>query len=201
MDRVARPDSDLIADFQRGRVEAFDLLVRRYEKPLFGFLLRLTGDDALANDLFQDTFIRIMERLESYEETGRFKSWLFQVARNLAMDSLRRRQFERGVFRTPVDTNDNDDFTNPLENGVSADALQPDALAYSSELRVRLRAAIAGLPDEQREVFTLKIEGDLTFREIAEITDTSINTVTGRMRYATEKLRKQLGAFMEEEPS
>ena len=200
MDRVARPDSDLIADFQKGRAEAFDLLVRRHQKPLYGFLLRLTGDDALANDLFQDTFIRIMERLDGYEETGKFKSWLYQVARNLAMDSLRRRQFERGVFQTPVQTDTNDEVTNPPENGISDDTLQPDALTYSSELRARLQAAIAGLPDEQREVFTLKTEGDLTFREIAEITNTSINTVTGRMRYATEKLRTQLGAFMEEEP-
>lgn len=200
MDRVARPDSDLIADFQAGRVDAFDLLVRRYEKPLFGFLLHLTGDDALANDLFQDTFMRAMERLDGYTETGRFKSWLFQIARNLAMDSLRRRQFERGIFRTPADGGADDDITNPFENGVSDDAMRPDAIAYTSELRTRLQAALAALPDDQREVFTLKTEGDLTFREIAEITSTSINTVTGRMRYATEKLRKHLGAFMEEEP-
>ena len=91
-------DGELIEQFVGGRAAAFDALVRRYETMLFGFLTRMVHDDGLANDLFQETFLRVMEALPTYREKGRFQSWLFSVARNLALDALRRRQFEQKLF-------------------------------------------------------------------------------------------------------
>ncbi len=197
MDEAGCPDSELIEEFLSGNAASFDALVRRYRDPLFGFLARMVGEDALANDLFQDTFMRVLERFDEYGEAGKFRSWVFQIARNLALDALRRRTFERGLFHRPPDRDD-EDSSSPIEYGSSDPLLQPDALAHDAELRSRLESAIGELPDEQREVVILKLEADLTFREIAEITGESINTITGRMRYATDKLRKKLRDFVQE---
>jgi RNA polymerase sigma-70 factor, ECF subfamily len=198
MQESTRPDSELIAEFRRGRTAAFDLLVRRYEQPLFGFLMNLVQDEALANDLFQDTFVRIIERIDSYEESGKFRSWLFQVARNLAMDVLRRRQLERGIFSASAEQNGEHPVNAP-EEGIANQLFNPDTVLENTELRVRLTRAIAELPDDQREVLTLRLLSGITFREIAEITHTSINTITGRMRYATEKLRISLSEYARED--
>jgi RNA polymerase sigma-70 factor, ECF subfamily len=199
MNHAARSDGELIEEYRRGRALAFDELVRRYQEPLYGFLYRFTGDSALANDLFQETFLRFIQRLDEYEEDGRFKSWLYQVARNLAMDALRRRQLERGIFSSPPSAHSDDtEQDSDIQDGIADPLSAPDVLLENSELGARLTSAVATLPDDQREVVLLKYQGGLTFREIADITGVSINTVTGRMRYATEKLRKHLGEFARE---
>ena len=190
-------DGDLIASFLKGNAAAFDVLVRRYEGPLYAFLRHMVGDGDAADDLFQDTFIRVMKALPDYTETGRFKSWLFGIARNQALDHLRRRNREQAIFYTPVREDGNESA--PLDEGVEDADLQPDAITERSEWSARLEGAVAQLPDVQREVVTLRFDGDLTFRQIAEITGDSINTVQGRLRYAINALRKRLGEVMQED--
>lgn len=195
----APSDGELIEQFVGGRAAAFDALVRRYETVLFGFLTRMVRDEGLADDLFQETFLRVMQALATYTEKGRFRSWLFSVARNLALDALRRRQFERRLF--PSTDRDGDESESDATEGTAAPELAPDSAAARAEMSERLDRAIAGLPAEQREVLLLRYNADLTFREIAEITGDSINTVMGRMRYATTALRKKLAPFVTEDGS
>lgn len=185
-------DGELISRFIAGQPAAFETLVRRYETPLAGFLARMVRDKALADDLFQETFLRVMRTLPTYREEGRFRAWMFGIARNLALDALRRQRFELDLFHRPTHA-DREETHGPLHEGVSDPRAAPDAQAERSEWRARLEAAIAELPPEQREVLALRYDGGLTFRQIAEITGISINTALGRMRYATIALRKKLG--------
>jgi len=158
----------------------------------------MVRDDALADDLFQETFVRIMNALPAYTEKGRFRSWLFSVARNLALDAIRKGKFERGLF-VRQDRENRDDSRHEIADGVADEGSAPDSAIERRELAEQLDLAIAGLPAPQREVLMLRHNADLTFREIAEITGDSINTVMGRMRYATSALRKQLAPLMAED--
>jgi RNA polymerase sigma-70 factor, ECF subfamily len=191
-----RSDAELIEQFLDGHAVAFDSLVRRYQEPLYGFLRRLAGNDDLANDLFQDSFIKVMRALPEYKEAGKFRSWLFGVARNLAMDRLRRRTLERGIFRY---SGADDEDMNRLEYGTIAPEEHPDAIVEREERAKLLHDAMEDLPESQREVLSLRYEADLTFRQIAEITGVSINTVVGRARYGIAALKKKLGTRLEEE--
>ena len=190
-------DSDLIASFLNGNAAAFDRLVRRYEAPLYGFLRHMVGDGDAADDLFQDTFMRVMKALPGYQETGRFKSWLFGIARNQALDLLRKRKREQAVFHSSIQ--DEEEQVNPLDEGIEDADLQPDILTEKAEWAGRLEKAIKELPDVQREVLTLRFDGDMTFRQIAEVTGDSINTVQGRLRYAINALRKRLDNVIQED--
>jgi RNA polymerase sigma-70 factor, ECF subfamily len=189
-------DGALIEDFVGGRATAFDALVRRYQAEVYGFLVRMVGDESLADDLFQDTFLRVMAALPTYRDKGRFRSWLFSVARNKALDALRRSKLERNIFERRSHA-DGDDVAET--EGVTEPALAPDVLAERRELAERLDRAIATLPTEQREVVMLRHSASLTFREIAEVTGDSINTVMGRMRYANSALSKLLAPIMMED--
>jgi RNA polymerase sigma-70 factor, ECF subfamily len=192
------PDGELIERFVGGDASSFDTLVRRHERALLGFLVRMVRDEALAEDLFQEAFLRIMEALPGYRERGRFRSWLFSVARNIALDALRRRTFERRLFADSPSKHPDGGEAPVAELFVAPDSGPDDRVEEIERSRV-LDRAIAGLPAEQREVLTLRLEGELTFREIAEITGVSINTALGRMRYATIALRRRLQALEGEE--
>jgi len=186
-------DSQLIARFLEGQSLAFDEIVRRYEPTLSGFLRRMVRDEALADDLFQETFLRVMRTLPDYRETGRFRSWLFGIARNLAIDALRRARLEQGLFLRHPRGEGGQTASVRVEIGTEDPALAPDMQAERAEWSERLEAAIAQLPPEQREVIALRFGAGFTFRQIAEITGCSINTSLGRMRYATTALRKRFG--------
>ena len=180
-------DERLMQRFQRGDARAFEALVRRHRTPVFSFLLRLTADRGRAEDLCQEAFMRVVKGAPEWEERARFRTWLYAMARNLAVDEARRAAFRR---------------TGPLEaagEAASADPA-PDAAAEAALLRPKLEAALAGLPAEQREVFLLREHAGLRFAEIAAVTGAQENTVKSRMRYALEGLRarlRDLGVVME----
>jgi RNA polymerase sigma-70 factor (ECF subfamily) len=176
-------DERLMLRFQGGDVRAFEELVRRHRTPVFSFLFRLTGDRGRAEDLCQETFLRVVRAAAAWERRAAFRTWLFSVARNQAVDEARRQVFRRAQ---------------PLEDPPSAaasDDLPPDRQAEGALLRPKLEAALAALPDEQREVFLLREHAGLRFHEIAEVTGVAENTVKSRMRYALEGLRARLEAL------
>jgi RNA polymerase sigma-70 factor (ECF subfamily) len=177
-------DEQLMLRFQGGDVRAFEELVRRHRTPVFSFLLRLTGDRGRAEDLCQETFLRIVRASAAWERRAAFRTWLFSVARNQAVDEARRQAFRRAE---------------PLDGAARAapvsEDVPPDARADAALLRPKLEAALASLPEEQREVFLLREHAGLRFHEIAEVTGVPENTVKSRMRYALEALRERLAAL------
>jgi RNA polymerase sigma-70 factor (ECF subfamily) len=174
-------DERLMLRFQGGDVRAFEELVRRHRTPVFSFLLRLVGDRGRAEDLCQETFLRVVGAAERWEPRALFRTWLYAVARNQALDEARRQAFRR---TEPLD--------DPARPGAASDDPAPDRAAEAALVRPKLEAALAALPGEQREVFLLREHAGLRFHEIAEVTGVPENTVKSRMRYALEALREKL---------
>ncbi len=174
--------------FQAGDARAFEVLVRRHRTPIFSFLLRLTGDRGRAEDLCQETFLKVVKASAGWQERARFSTWVYAIARNLAVDEARRMAFRR---TEPLDPPANGDAPRPEPAGEDPG---PDRLADASLIRPKLEAALRALPAEQREVFLLREYAGLRFGEIAEVTGAPENTVKSRMRYALEALRAELAA-------
>ena len=185
-----RSDEDLLADYQQGDPGAFEALLRRHRAPLFTFLVRMLGDREKAEDLAQETFLRIVKGAQAWERRARFQTWLFTIARNLCVDHARRDRFRRA---DSLDAQGPDGEA-PLGDGVPGREIDPGRGAESARLRPLLQQALLALPPDQREVFVLREQAGLPFREIAEMVGVNENTVKSRMRYALLALRKSLAA-------
>ncbi len=180
-------DERLMLRYQAGDAGAFEVLLRRHRAPVFAFLHRLVGDRARAEDLLQEAWLKVVAAAPRWEERARFRTWLYAIARNLAVDDARRSAHRR-VSTRPDPAGD----PPPAVEGLAADGPGPDREAESALLRPKLEAALASLPEEQREVFVLREYAGVPFQEIGDITGTPVNTVKSRMRYALEGLRRAL---------
>ena len=182
----------VIAYAKRGDERAVRTLVERHQERVYGYLLGMVRDRTVADDLFQETFLRVLKALQgeraTYTRQGKFLGWVLRIARNAALDHLRSRRKWQDVeaSREPEGNSYWDQLTD--------DAPPVDSTLERQTHRNWLRAAIEKLPPEQREVLLLRHEAELTFREIAALTDVSINTALGRMRYALLNLRKMIPA-------
>jgi len=181
-------DESLVAAYaERGDEKAFRLLVERHQERVYGYLLGMVRDADVASDLFQDTFVRVINALNSrrgsYTQQGRFLAWVVRIARNTALDHLRSRK--RWVT-LDGQSHDQADLIESLQDELPIADLQ----LLDAEQKRWIEACIDQLPPEQREVLLMRHDGELTFREIAEITGCSINTALGRMRYALINLRR-----------
>jgi RNA polymerase sigma-70 factor (ECF subfamily) len=187
------PDEVLVARYMESADQAaFSTLVNRHQERVFGYLLGMVRDREIANDLFQNTFVRVIAALNkdrgTYSVQGKFLGWVLRIARNAALDHLRARKKWQDV--SPMDGEDDTSYWDRIpDDGPSA-----DVLIQRNEQADTLRTCIEGLPLEQREVLLLRHESDLTFREISELTGCSINTALGRMRYALINLRRMMSA-------
>jgi RNA polymerase sigma factor (sigma-70 family) len=178
-------DQQLVAMYRRGNHSAFAELLNRHKDRVYTAIFLLVKDEVLAEDLFQDTFIKVIEILKEgkYAEEGKFLPWVLRIAHNLCMDYFRR------TSRMPkVITQDGSDVFNVLHFEESA----ADKGTIQAETATTVRELMAQLPEEQREVLILRHYADLSFKEIAAITDVSINTALGRMRYALMNMRKMI---------
>jgi RNA polymerase sigma-70 factor (ECF subfamily) len=182
-------DEQLMRRFQRGEARAFETLMRRHRTPVHSFLCRLTGDRARAEDLLQETFLRVVKAAREWEPRALFRTWVFTIARNLAADEARRQAFRAA---DPLDAPRADGA--PRREPVAEATRAPDDAAADAELRPLLEAALQALPVEQREVFLLREHAGLSFPEIALATGVNENTVKSRMRYAVLALRDRLAA-------
>lgn len=191
------PDERLFARFESGDAAAFGVLLERYRGPIYGFVRRQTSDEAAAEELTQEVFLRAIARSDQFRGESRFSTWLFQIARNLAFDHLRRMKFRRhDSLDAPLNPDSESEAGSRLERVQSKDEGALSAL-LREELGRRLEAAIQQLPDDQREVFLLRQIDGLAFSEIAEVVHASENTVKSRMRYALLKLRQELQELQE----
>lgn len=190
-----RDDSDesLMLRYRDGDVRAFELLVTRHRKPLFNFILRFVRDPAAAEDVTQETFLRLVKGADAYERQAKFTTWLYTIARNLCVDASRRGKHRKAAsLDAPIG---DDDGAASLLDFVADGGAAVDRQAQSRELGLRLQQAIEALPDEQREIFLLREVADLQFNEIANVIGCPENTVKSRMRYALEKLREALEEY------
>lgn len=195
LDPARTPTSDeaLIASFvERGDEGAIRTLVERHQQRIFGFLFGMVRDRETANDLFQETFFRILSALRSerasYTHQGRFLGWAMRIARNAALDHLRSRSRWVDVDQSAAEDG------NSYWDRLTDDAPSAEQNMHRKDQREWLLESIDRLPPEQREVVLLRHESELTFREIAEMTGVSINTALGRMRYALINLRRMIPA-------
>lgn len=176
-------DQELVSRYLKGHEEALQALILRHEKKVYTSIYLLVKDRELADDLFQDTFIKVINTLRSgnYNEEGKFLSWVLRIAHNLVID------YFRSLKRMPM-VHDTDEYsvfdTLPLEDQNIEDKL------IAEQIHVEVRALLEHLPYDQREVVIMRHFANMSFKEIAECTHVSINTSLGRMRYALINLRK-----------
>ena len=177
-------DKDLISQYLEGNQFSLEKLISRHQNRVFAYILMVVKDKQLADDIFQDTFIKVINTIKSgaYKEEGKFIQWVMRIAHNLIIDYFRKSK------RIPVIENDKDDFdifdtirfTDPsVEDQMITDQIHSD-----------VRKLIEYLPPEQKEVLFMRHYSEMSFKDIAEQTDVSINTALGRMRYALINLRK-----------
>ena len=180
-------DHELINSFNTGNVNAFEALVLRHKDKLYTSIFFLVKDKYLAEDIFQDVFIRIIDTIKSgrYTEEGKFLPWAMRIAHNLCVDYFRK------VKRTPTIKNSDDQDIFEVLN-FTEDSAEDKMIRKQSHNRVK--DMLDQLPEDQREVIILRHYADMSFKEIAEITNCSINTALGRMRYGLINLRKMMVA-------
>lgn len=177
------PDALLVKNYIAGDENALSILIKKHQSKIYGFIYSKMPDRDVADDIFQDTFIKVIKTLKSnsYNEEGKFLPWVMRISHNLIVDHFRknkkmpmlRETEEFSVFSILTDTSLN------AEGRIITDVIEKD-----------LQKIILELPDDQKEVLMMRIYQDLSFNEIAELTGVSINTALGRMRYALMNLRK-----------
>jgi RNA polymerase sigma-70 factor (ECF subfamily) len=182
----------LMTAYQRGDVTAFAELVARHEKPLWNFLRRIVRDESAAEDLLQETFMRVVHGAAAWQPNAKFSTWLYTIGRNLCIDHGRKLQHRRTLSLDGHAGGGDDDVTPRLHEQLSGADRGAERSALNRELAARLDRAIAALPEPQREVFLMREVLDLPFAEIAEAVGASEATVKSRMRYALQRLRSEL---------
>jgi RNA polymerase sigma-70 factor, ECF subfamily len=193
-------DESLMAAYQKGDVQAFALLVRRHERPLWNFLRRFVNDVALAEDLLQETFMRVVKNAASWKAQAKFSTWLYTIARNLCIDQQRQSALRStaSLDAAARGANADRDAAPPLGERIAGGDRGGEAAVITQQLAAEIEAAIAALPAAQREVFLMREVLGLPFAEIATVLGENPATVKSRMRYALTQLRD---ALAEREPS
>ncbi|MBQ6963176.1 MAG: sigma-70 family RNA polymerase sigma factor [Paludibacteraceae bacterium] len=182
---VSMTDDELVSRYANGENEAFASLLNRHNKRIFSYILFYVKDEDVANDIFQDTFFRAITviRQHRYSANDKFFSFLCRVAHNLIIDYFRARKSENQVGEECLD------YANVLQQADLQDANVEDKLVASQILR-DVKKLMNELPDTQREIVRMRFYENLSFKEIAELTNISINTALGRMRYAIMNMRR-----------
>jgi RNA polymerase sigma-70 factor (ECF subfamily) len=177
-------DMELVTAYANGDNAAFDTLLNRHQQTVFTYIQRTVKDSDLANDIFQETFVKAITTIRQgrYEDTGKFGAWLNRVAHNLIIDHYRRSKSENTVSNDSTEQdllNDRDLCEGNIEDAMVMQQLNTD-----------LHRLVKNLPESQRQVLMMRIYRDMSFKEIAEKTGVSINTALGRMRYALLNMRR-----------
>lgn len=179
-------DTHNISAYKRGDMQGFHALYARYERPVFFYILSMVRDHHTAEDIFQDVWIKVINKCEGFTGKGTFKNWLYTLAHHTVIDYIRVHSKEKNVS---LDTPLTEDDTTALHDILSAS--QPDISDELSqkEMYTALRDALEILSPEQKEVFILRCDADMPFKDIAALLAVPLNTVLGRMHYAMKKLR------------
>ena len=177
-------DKELVESYRNGNVASFELLVERHQNKVFSYILMLVKDRQLADDIFQDTFLKIIRTIKAgaYKEEGKFIQFAMRIAHNLVIDHFRKSN------RLPMADSVNNEYS-IIDNLKYTDRSIEDEM-IEEQVYGDLRKMIDLLPDEQKEVLNMRMYADMSFKEIAEATGTGINTALGRMRYAILNMKR-----------
>ena len=187
MDKLCKlSDEQLVKNYANGDSDAFDTLLARYQQKIYSYILFLVHDDEVADDLFQETFMKaiVTIRQARYVESGRFSAWLTRIAHNLVIDKYRQ---DRNSNVISNDASDADLF-----NDASLSDITVEMKMITEQSLTDVGRLLKELPDNQKEVLYMRFYQDLSFKEIADATGVSINTALGRMRYGLINLRKMV---------
>jgi len=176
-------DQELIGKYLAGNESALEKLIRRHKNRVYAYILMVVKDKELAEDLFQDTFIKVINTFRSrqYKEEGKFIQWVMRIAHNLIIDYFRKSK------RIPIVEN-NDDYDIFDKVRIPVESVEEQLI--TEQIHRDVKKLIDYLPKEQKDVLVMRHYGDMSFKDIAEVTNVSINTALGRMRYALINLRK-----------
>jgi RNA polymerase sigma-70 factor (ECF subfamily) len=183
MANLVLPDAVLVKNYMSGDESALATLIQRHQSKIFGFIYSKVNDRDLSDDIFQDTFIKVIKTLktQSYNEEGKFLPWVMRIAHNLVVDHFRKAK------KMPLQR-ETDEYS--VFNFISDNGLNIEGQMISDQVASDLTKLLDELPEDQKEVLVMRMYQDLSFKEIAELTGVSINTALGRMRYALLNLRK-----------
>lgn len=183
-------DNELVQLYMDGNEDCLATLLQRHKSKIFSSILTVVRDRALAEDVFQDTFFKVIVTLKKrqYNEEGKFLPWVLRIARNLIIDHFRR---IKKMPPMPVFINEEGEEVSVFSSLAAEDDVE--ARSENSLFRKQVRGLINQLPDDQREVVLMRMYYDMSFKEIAGFTNVSINTSLGRMRYALINLKKMIG--------
>lgn len=173
-------DYELLLQYRRGNIKALEILIEKYRKPLYAYIHNMqSGQDA--DEIFQEVWLKIIRKPSMYSKKN-FFGWIITIAHNLIIDKVRHSKLE-----TSLDAENNQNVS--MLDVIPAHCDDPRRSLELKEIEIRIREVIASLPSEQREVFLLRVQANMPFREIARIQKVPISTVLARMQYALEKLR------------
>ncbi|GGF17804.1 RNA polymerase sigma factor [Flavobacterium limi] len=177
------PDALLVKNYVEGNENALATLIKRHESKIYGFIYSKIADRDISNDIFQDTFIKVIKTLKSnsYNEEGKFLPWVMRISHNLIVDHFRKTK-KMPMYR------ETEEFS--IFSIMSDDSLTIEGKMIVDQVEVDLKKLIQELPEDQKEVLMMRMYQDMSFKEISELTGVSINTALGRMRYALMNLRK-----------
>lgn len=180
---VQLPDALLVKKYVDGDENALTVLINRHQSKIFGFIYSKISDRDISNDIFQDTFIKVIKTLKSksYNEEGKFLPWVMRIAHNLIIDHFRKNK-KMPMFR------ETEEFS--IFSIMCDDSLTIENKIIREQVEIDLKKLIEELPADQKEVLIMRMYQDMSFKEISEITGVSINTALGRMRYALMNMRK-----------
>jgi len=183
MASIQLPDALLVKKYVEGDENSLTLLINRHQSKIFGFIYSKISDRDISNDIFQDTFIKVIKTLksQSYNEEGKFLPWVMRIAHNLIIDHFRRNK-KMPMFR------ETEEFS--IFSIMSDDSLTIENKIIHEQVEIDLKKLIEELPADQKEVLIMRMYQDMSFKEISEVTGVSINTALGRMRYALMNMRK-----------
>jgi RNA polymerase sigma-70 factor (ECF subfamily) len=177
------PDALLVKNYVEGNENALATLIKRHESKIYGFIYSKIADRDISNDIFQDTFIKVIKTLKSnsYNEEGKFLPWVMRISHNLIVDHFRKTK-KMPMYR------ETEEFS--IFSIMSDDSLTIEGKMIVDQVEIDLKKLIQELPEDQKEVLIMRMYQDMSFKEISELTGVSINTALGRMRYALMNLRK-----------
>jgi RNA polymerase sigma-70 factor (ECF subfamily) len=176
-------DSILVNNYVEGDENALTILINRHQSKIFGFIYSKISDRDISNDIFQDTFVKVIKTLKSksYNEEGKFLPWVMRIAHNLIIDHYRKNK-KMPMFR------ETEEFS--IFSIMTDSSLTAENKIIQEQVEIDLRKLIEELPADQKEVLVMRMYQDMSFKEISEVTGVSINTALGRMRYALMNMRK-----------